>query len=43
MILFDVLVFGCIQNQQECVGSLLFGFLFIFGFEKILTFEELHS
>ena len=25
------------------VGSLLFGFLFIFGFEKMLTFEEPHS
>ena len=43
MIAFDILVFGCIQNQQECVGSLLFGFLFIFGIEKMLTFEEPHS
>ena len=25
------------------VGNSLFGFLFIFGFEKMLTFEELHS
>ena len=31
------------NNIVADVGSLLFGFLFIFGFEKMLTSEEPHS
>ena len=32
-----------ISTLDVTVGSLLFGFLFIFGFEKILIFEEPHD
>ena len=32
-----------ISRFTVSVGSSPFGFLFIFGFEKTLTFEELHS